>query len=386
MTEVRPGGGCANLGGGTYCAVMPETVRITHKDIAVRYGCDKSTVSLALRGHPRIPEATRQQICSLAESMGYRPDPALSMLARHRWARYDAETGATLAYLVDSSDEGAFEQQRNQLAAAADRADQRGYRLTEFDLAEYRSMERASNVLYNRGIQGLILPYMPQGAETRLTGPEWNRFAVVCCSFGWARAPFHVVAPDIFEGTRRVWQQVVARGYRRVGAAIFRHTPVAVDDHSRLGGCMVEQNALIPAGRHLPILLSDPTDKEAFLTWVRQHQPDVVIGFINRCYHWLVEAGYRVPGDVAFACLNVWPGEPLSGMSVQHPQVARSAVDFLISQMHENHFGVPPVQHCLLLEPDWVEGITLPEVRKEERHDCINTDLARRTESVRSPE
>jgi LacI family transcriptional regulator len=222
-------------------------------------------------------------------------------------------------------------------------------------------MERASNVLYNRGIQGLILPYMPRGAEARFAGAEWNRFTVVCCSLGWARAPFHVAAPDIFEGTRQVWQQVVARGYTRIGAAMFRHTPVALDDYSRLGASMVEQAELVPVARHIPILQSNPLDQRAFLNWMKQHKPDVVIGFINRVYDWLVEAGYRVPEDVAFACLNVWPGEAHSGLSVQHPQVARSAVDFLVSQMQENQFGVPPVQHCLLLEPNWVEGATLPD-------------------------
>lgn len=340
---------------------MADSVRVTHKDIAAKFGCDKSTVSLALRGNPRIPVETRRQICELAESMGYRPDPALAMLARHRWARNDSDPGATLAYVVDKSDEDAYGQQSNQFAYASERAQQRGYNLMEFDLAEYRRMERASNVLYNRGIQGVILPYMPRGAAARIHGPEWNRFTVVCCSFGWARAPFHVVAPDIFEGTRCVWQHVVARGYTRIGAAMFRHAPVAVDDYTRLGACMVEQTELVPVARHIPILQSDPLDKSAFLRWMKQHKPDAVIGFINRVYDWLIEGGYRVPEDVAFACLNVWPNEPYSGLSVQHPQVARSAIDFLISQMHENQFGVPPVQHCLLLEPNWVEGRTLPD-------------------------
>src|SRR5690349_8145117 len=121
---------------------MADSIRITHKDIAARFGCDKSTVSLALRGNPRIPQDTRNQICRLAESMGYRPDPALAMLARHRWARDEAQTGSTLAYLVETSNGYAYEQQRNQLAAAAERAQQRGFKLMEFDLAPYRSMER----------------------------------------------------------------------------------------------------------------------------------------------------------------------------------------------------------------------------------------------------
>jgi DNA-binding LacI/PurR family transcriptional regulator len=342
---------------------MEATVRVTHKDIAARFGCDKSTVSLALRGHPRIPDATRRQICKLAERMGYRPDPALSMLARHRWAHHDAGNGATLAYIVDKSNPEAYGQQRNQFSWARERAHQRGYNLMEFDLSAYPSSEAASHVLYHRGIPGIILPHMPHGAEVRLSGLAWDRFTVVCCALGWSRVPFHVVAPDIFEGTRRTWQQVIKRGYVRVGAAMFRHHPVALDDFTRLGGSMVEQAELIPAEHRIPILQTDPLDRDAFLAWMKEHRPEAVIGFVNRVYTWLIEAGYRVPEDVAFACLNVWPGEPYSGMSVQHDQVPRSAVDFLISQMHENQSGRPKVQHCLLLEPDWVEGSTLPDRR-----------------------
>src|SRR5690606_16565576 len=103
---------------------------------------------------------------------------------------------------------------------------------------------------------------------------------------GWSRAAFHVVAPDIFEGTRRTWQQVVRRGYTRVGAAMFRHHPVALDDFTRLGGSMVEQAELIPPEHHIPILQSDPLDRDAFLSWMEEHQPEVVIGFVNRVYDW----------------------------------------------------------------------------------------------------
>lgn len=344
-------------------AAMEESVRVTHKDIAARFGCDKSTVSLALRGNPRIPEETRRQICELAEQMGYRPDPALALLARHRWARHEAGGGATLAYLVDRSNGEAYDQQRRQFAWAKERAQQRGYNLIEFDLSAYPTSTAASNVLYHRGIPGLILPHMPHGAEVRLSGSEWNRFTVVCSALGWARAPFHVVGPDIFEGTRRLWQETVKRGYRRIGAAMFRHNPVAIDDYTRLGASMVEQAELVPEALRIPILQSDPLDKAAFMTWFEKYRPEVVIGFINRVHEWLTDEGYRVPEDVAFACLNVWPGDPHAGLSVQSAQVARAAVDFLIAQMHENQWGVPSVQECLLLESHWVDGPTLPTKR-----------------------
>jgi len=42
------------------------------KDIAEQLGVSISTVSLALAGHPRIPEATRTQVVLLAHKLGYK--------------------------------------------------------------------------------------------------------------------------------------------------------------------------------------------------------------------------------------------------------------------------------------------------------------------------
>ena len=41
-------------------------------------------MSLALRNHPRLPLETRERIRSLAEKMGYRPDPFLRALVAYR--------------------------------------------------------------------------------------------------------------------------------------------------------------------------------------------------------------------------------------------------------------------------------------------------------------
>src|SRR5690606_39803630 len=76
--------------------------RVTQQDIANRRKLDKSTVSLALRNNPTIAAATRVRVRTMAEKLGYRPDPALSTLARQRWAGHETGSGAALAYLVDS--------------------------------------------------------------------------------------------------------------------------------------------------------------------------------------------------------------------------------------------------------------------------------------------
>ena len=354
---------------------MTEEVRVTHRDIAAKYGCDRSTVSLALNGHPRIREKVRREIQALADKMGYRPDPSLAMLARNRFAPRSSTFRASLAYIVDAKEKEPYQLQLSYLPSAKRRAEERGYQVFEFDLSAYPSGEAASNVLYQRGVQGLIIPKQPREVEFYFRGRGWERFSIVCCSLGWIRVPFHIVTTDVFEGTRLVWRRVFDRGYRRIGGAMFRHVPVAEDDYARHGASIAQQVELILAKQRIPLLRSNPEDKEIFLAWVKRFKPDAIISFISRPYDWLTGAGYRVPGDVAFACCNVRSDEHLTGLAIQDDELGRAAVDFLVGKIHSNESGIPTVQETLLLEPEWTEGTTLPRVdltRSERRFSQIS--------------
>src|SRR5690606_18931267 len=59
----------------------PPGKRATLKDVAKAAGCHFTTVSLALREHPSIPEATRQRIAEVARQLGYERDPVFSVLS-----------------------------------------------------------------------------------------------------------------------------------------------------------------------------------------------------------------------------------------------------------------------------------------------------------------
>ncbi len=340
---------------------MTPRVRVTHRDIAARTGFDKSTVSLALRGSPKIAEATRRTIQEAAEALGYRPDPIVAALARQRWMRTETGHGAAIAYLVERT-KGNYSLQHQYCQAAHARAEERGYILSEFDLTDYPSGAAASRALYHRGIRGLVLPSMPSDADGDFDGFDWEKFTVVCCSVGWLRMPFHIVTTDMFESTRRAWRELTARGYRRIGAALFRHTPIAIDDHTRLGASYAEQCELDSTHERVPFLRCDPSDRASFLKWFETHRPDAVIGLFPTAAQWLREAGVKIPEEVGFLSLHAFSDHPEAGLCMQRQLVARTAIDLLISQIQENQWSVPSVQHVVHVRPPWQEGNTLRKV------------------------
>lgn len=346
---------------------MNSIRRVTQRDVARRLGYDKSTVSLALSGSSRVARATRERITRVAEELGYRPDPAISLLARHRWAGHEVGAGSVVAYLV-ARDSEFYPLQVRHLSAVRTRAGERGYRVEEFDLSLYPTGRAASRVLYNRGIRGLILPALPRSAARYLESMEWSKFTVVGCSHGWLRSPCDVVAVDVFESTRQLWRNLASRGYRRIGAALFRHDPTAIDDYVRVGASHAEQASLPPGWKRLPFHLGGIGDREAFMRWFLEHRPDVILSSFSRPYEWLISDGFDVPDEVAFASLNVLPGSNVSGMALQREEIGVRAVDYLLSAIRENRWGCSEVTETVLLAPRWTEGATLPFAREELRN------------------
>ena len=58
--------------------------RVTLRDIADKLNLSRTTISIALRDHPRIAEATRKKIRALVKKMGYEPDRIARSLATGR--------------------------------------------------------------------------------------------------------------------------------------------------------------------------------------------------------------------------------------------------------------------------------------------------------------
>jgi LacI family transcriptional regulator len=327
------------------------------KDVARRGGVHKSTVSLALRNHPSIPEATGARLRSLAREMGYHPEPALSLIAAHRWNSTKVASGLTLAYVLQRED-GISANPQHYIPGLKQRAEVRGCRVEVVSLADYPSAAALGRVLFNRGISGLLLAPIPHMASPLDLDFDWDKFCVVCCSLGWAHPLLHTVSYDVFFSARRVWREMRVRGYRRIGPALFSHLPAADHDYGRLGAVLSEQ-AELPAADRVPPLRCGFGDEAAFLKWFKRHEPDAVMGFHPGLTSWMKKAGKRVPQDVGFACLQMKQRENVAGMFTPPTQVAEVAVDFVISCLRDNERGLPRLPRNLLIEPEWLEGPTL---------------------------
>src|SRR5690554_1647561 len=109
---------------------MDRERRITIRDVAKAAGYSKSAVSLALRNHPSLPDATKNRIREAAERLGYRPDPTLRALAHYRYG--NTATGApVIAWLSNWPSRDQWKQGLwgEHFAGAVHQAEQLGYRI-----------------------------------------------------------------------------------------------------------------------------------------------------------------------------------------------------------------------------------------------------------------
>ncbi|BET68257.1 LacI family DNA-binding transcriptional regulator [Opitutales bacterium ASA1] len=336
---------------------MKSVPRVTHRDIALRLGCDKSTVSLALRDQPRISEAMRRRVRRVAEELGYRPDPALAMLARQRWAGHETGRGATLAYLVHRSSDSYVEQRRF-LEPLRARAVERGYALVEFDVDDYPSTHSVCRVLHHRGIRGLVAS--PWTTETeRFAGFEWDRFTVVGCGVSRQRLPVHTVEADFEEGVRTAARRAFATGARRMGVVVGANGDASSARLVRHFQALAFVGEGTDRATIVPMSVSSAASSLELAHSIRRHRPDIVFATSARTLTGLRDLDLHVPQDVAFALLDMHEPGNIAGIDWRRAEIARVALDLLIAQIQANCWGMPEVVQRVLVEPRWHAGATV---------------------------
>ncbi|RRJ97953.1 LacI family transcriptional regulator [Opitutaceae bacterium TAV4] len=334
-----------------------ELPGITMRDVANAAKVSAMTVSLALRNHPSIPDQTRQRIRTLAESLGYRPNPLVATLMTELRTKKRRGAAATIAYITRDLPVHTWVQTTTHakfFLGAQRRAKSLGYRLEKFNLAEKgMTAERMAGILWQRNIRGIVLA--PAPLLTRTEETCWQQFATVLLGFSITGLKGHRVANHHARTMMRVLTELHRCDYRRFGIVLHERENPRVD-WSWLAGYDVffRQDEKC---RPIPVLSWN--SQGDFDQWFRRWRPDAIATFDTCVADWLRQLGCDVPNEVGVAHLSLHPDEcDFSGTDQHCEVIGATAVDVVIEEMHHNHLGVPRHPKTVLIESDWIAGAT----------------------------
>lgn len=338
--------------------------RATQRDIALKAGVGRSTVSLALKGHPKISVATRERIENAARALNYEPDPMLSALATYRNRVRTPAFHGTLAWLVNwqaGYDWESGPYYSAYFAGAAERAHTYGYRLEKFLLnVDGVTAPRMTSILKARNVAGLLLCPQPRaGMEFEF---PWENFSAVTLGYTLIKPLLSTVASAHFLNTRHAVQELARRGYRRIGLVIDRVTDQRCGSNV-FAGYLVEQQ-LDPALVSVPAFLDyEPGDSqqpgygEKLSRYLKQNRIDALVTSDYRILDTLKQQRIAVPRQLAVAGLSLPSGDtPLAGIVEDSPRVGAVAMDLLVGMVQRGERGVPPTPIRTHLEGTWHDG------------------------------
>jgi DNA-binding LacI/PurR family transcriptional regulator len=336
--------------------------KATLEDVARCAGVHRTTVSLSLRDHPRIPPATRERVKAIAARLGYRINPLVSALMQSRRTGKPVKH-ATLAYVTNYPTRYGwlpeYHDRPNFFPGAAERAKELGYKLEHFWLAEPgMSPRRFCDMLSARGIHGLIIGRLPPGQNS--LDLAWDRFSCVALGMTLRSPILHHVTENHFDTVSQTMQHCRERGYQRVGL-LFSDTQDSPRVGDRWLGAYLRQQMEFPARDRVPVCPKNPTDEATFRAWFRRHKPDALL--VNNpklLIEWLKNLGCSVPRDVGVVALEHRREMECTGIYYDPDKIGGLAVEMLVGLMHRNETGVPAVQHEVLLTGEWREHCMLP--------------------------
>lgn len=326
----------------------------TTRDIAARASLSNATVSLALRHHPRISEATREKVARIAKELGYRPDPQVAKLMTHLRQRRAPRFQSVIVALttIPEGEERAYNHEMRK--GAETRAHELGYKLEVIRISPSAHRNRALNrMLLSRGIEGVLL--FPMRDALPLTDMlDWNQFSVVAVTRGVPDPVFHRVIPNHFANSVLVCDQLERLGYRRIGLATNRGFDLLTTPGLAAG--VVWQPVQGRAEQVTP-LLYDTERPRGVAEWFARERPDaIVLRGVLDAEAVVEDLKLKVPGPVGLAVTNLEGKTPFSGIDGRVFEIGSAAIDQLNARIHANEKGVPRVPTDTTITGLWVAG------------------------------
>ena len=339
-------------------------------EVAKAAGVSKNTVSLALRGSPRISEATRKRITATAEALGYRLNPTVAHLMAQLRQNRSPGYQATLALINAHRTREAFDQHQTipfYVQGCRERARALGYELDEFWLHEPdMPVARWLSIFRARNIRGVVLVGLMQ--DNRLPShlaPMWNEFPAVVTGVRTREPALSFACSDQHALALEAFEKALALGYRRPALVLDGVIDSLIEGRFSAGFFTGQSRLGTLKQRTRPFydVAAARTDLSVFARWLKQNKPDVIFTLYHEVKRWLLDLGYRVPEDIGLiqyewrAVHGEW-----AGMDQRNDLVGEAAMDMLISMVHHNERGVPQHPRATMIGCRWVDGDTVRRV------------------------
>ncbi len=338
-------------------------MQVTLSAIAVRARVSKATVSLALHGHPRISQATRERVAAIAQELGYYRQMLVSeCMAAVRSGRSVTAT-QTVIFLVPDASEAGLSSVLPIYKGARHRARGRGW---EIKLVKFgHKVDRAAPAAgYSpRPTDSVIIA--PCGENPPASDLVDNRAASVVVEGAPPLVDLHRVSCDYLADTRDAVRRLAELGYRRPG---FVTSPfnLARTDGTTLASFCAARLQFGDLGLVPPLIVPSKADFATIAGWLSRERPDVVIAEDWSAVRAAAgQAGLRIPEDFGYIGIGAdSPEKRCSCFRRPHAAMGAAALDLVAAQVirRENNFFNHP--RLVLLPGDWQAGATLPPRRR----------------------
>lgn len=338
---------------------LPDN-NVTIKDLARECGVSATTVSLALRNHPRISNETKEIVREAAKRLNYKRNPMISALMTSLGQSRQFTSAVPLAVLYTHEPEqiDKYRYHRMLWEGMSRRAEELGFKLERFFLNSKLSGRRMTQILTARGISGVIIPPLFR-AGGHIT-MDWSQFSSVAVGYSMLSPNLHRVCPNQYQSIRMAMRELKRIGYKRPGLVLNMQSDLRAI-HLWSSGFYGFEHAQKPRGI-IPVFECNNVEEAPLMSWYKKYQPDVIISSDRLAANVLQSAGVQIPEDVGLVTLSGWEAEgEFAGIDQNEAELGRVAVEQLVQLLYYNERGVPAIPYVIQVPCGWGSG---PSVRK----------------------
>lgn len=340
------------------------------KDIAQLAGVSYSTVSRALHNDPKISQTTKDKVQKIARKLNYQPNAFAVGLVNKRDLAQSHQ--GNLLLLAGHRDQDPLKHNttyQHLLKHAKIRAKEHGYKL-EYSWAHnpQTPLRRLAQILQAKNTSGIITLALSID-EIEL---NWSDYALARCAkfYPNEKCQIHHTTYHLRESMFLALNEIKKSGLSRIGLVV---QPAAENKFNNLissyfYNCyhlIYEEKPSIPPLINSAPQSNDEEDYAHFKQWYDTYKPEIILSFDNafRVQAWLKRLSLKVPQNIGYVdlALRIDNPEDITGINLPYTQLAASAVDLIISQLHTNERGIPEAESIkgIYLYPTWNTGKSL---------------------------